>query len=177
MSAPADYPLAIFVPAASSNYRRGRARKIRRVVIHITDGRANAWPVAQMFQEHLDKPRSSHFIVGQDTTVLQSVRLADTAWHAGTANPDSIGIENCARSPKELGPADLGLKPTLGQYQRCAELVVWCLKTYGIPCDREHVLGHAEADPKTTHKDCPTGAWDWAVFWPMVVDQYNGAAA
>ena len=34
--------------------------------------------------------------------------------------------------------------------------------------DRTHVLGHSEADPKTSHKACPNAVWDWDYYMGMV---------
>jgi N-acetyl-anhydromuramyl-L-alanine amidase AmpD len=164
-----EYSLATWVGADSSNYRAGRARPVDKIVIHITSGHANAYPVAKMWQEP-GHGTSAHFVIGQDSTVIQCVRLIDTAQHAHDANSSSIGIEHCAREPNEpsFPKGDLGLPPTDAQYHASAELVATLLQRFKIPCDRKHVLGHAEADPKTTHSKCPTGAWDWSKYWPMV---------
>lgn len=175
--AQADYPMATWIGADVSNFHMGRKATVNKVVIHITDGRGQAYPVAQMWQGS-GHGTSAHFVIGQDATVIQSVRLSDTAWHAHDANASSVGIEHCARSPKQrdFGPDDPGLPPTPAQYHASAELVAWLLQKYNLPCDRQHVLGHKEADSKTDHDDCPTGNWDWAVYWPMVQAAYGYGA-
>jgi hypothetical protein len=48
-------------------------------------------------------------------------------------------------------------------------LTRWLCDTYGIPCDRTHILGHSEAHPATTHTGCPNAVWDWDYFMGMVV--------
>lgn len=167
----AEYPIAKWVAADPSNWRERTGRVITQIVIHITDGHANALPVAQMWQEP-NHGSSAHFVIGQDATVYQCVQLEDVAWHAHSANGISVGIEHSARSKMELGHDDPGMPPTDAQYHASAELVAWLLLKFGLPCDRKHVLGHAEADPATTHADCPTGNWSWAVYWPMVLTSY-----
>src|SRR4029434_2401733 len=37
-----------------------------------------------------------------------------------------------------------------------------------VPKDRTHILGHAEADPNTTHTACPNAVWDWEYYMGLV---------
>jgi hypothetical protein len=67
--------------------------------------------------------------------------------------------------------------PTEAQYRASARLVAWLLRQYGIPCDREHVLGHAEADTKTTHTSCPNAVWDWEAYMTMLSEEVAALAA
>lgn len=165
-----EYPEAsFFAPAASSNYRRWTSstpRSVSQIVIHITDGREKiTGPIS-----HFQKPglqASAHYIVGRDGQVVQMVRHRDIAWHATTANSTSIGIEHCARSPRELGRDDPGLPVTLVQYQASARLVRFLCQQYGIPIDRAHIKGHCEA-AKTTHEDCPNRIWDWGLYMSLL---------
>lgn len=168
----ADYPAAKYIPAHPTNYRRAGRAKPHLIVIHITDGHADALPVAQMWCQ----PRhgsSAHFVVGQDGTVIQSVAIGDVAWHAHAANADSIGIEHCARTPREWGRGDLGLPPSVELYRASAKLVAWLCHQYGIMPSRVAILGHAEADHTTTHTLCPVGNWDWAKYMGMVAEEYG----
>ena len=165
-----EYPEAsFFAPAAASNYRRWTSstpRSVSQIVIHITDGRENiAGPIG-----HFQKPglqASAHYIVGQDGQVVQMVRHRDIAWHATSANNTSIGIEHCARSPRELSRDDPGLPVTLAQYQASARLVRFLCQQHGIPIDRAHIKGHCEA-AKTTHEDCPNRIWDWGIYMSLL---------
>ena len=72
----------------------------------------------------------------------------------------SIGIEHVANTR--------GLNPTAAQMCASAALVTWLCDTYGIPTDRQHILGHAEADGRTTHAACPNAVWDWAYYMDMI---------
>lgn len=165
-----EYPEAsFFAPAAASNYRRWTSstpRSVSQIVIHITDGREKiAGPIG-----HFQKPglqASAHYIVGRDGQVVQMVRHRDIAWHATSANSTSIGIEHCARSPRELGRDDPGLPVTPAQYQASARLVRFLCQQHGIPLDRAHIKGHCEA-AKTTHEDCPNRIWDWGLYMSLL---------
>jgi N-acetyl-anhydromuramyl-L-alanine amidase AmpD len=160
----AEYPGALFLAAASSAYRRGPAKRpVSKIICHITDGHGRAINTAAMFATPGCRT-SAHFVIGQDGQIIQCVRLDDIAYHAHLANGTSVGIEHCARSPRELSPSDPGMSLTPVQIERSVELVAWLCARYGLPVDREHVQGHAEADPNTDHKDCPAGVadgWPW----------------
>ena len=172
-----DYPGASrFVAAHTRNYRSGRrsGAVIDRIVIHITAGGPRIDGTIAWFQdgERRDPktgrqagPSSAHYIIGRDGEVVQMVRNADTAYHASSANSRSIGIEHNANKPYRLNRRDL--PPTQEQYQASAHLVAWLAAQYGIPLDREHIVGHVEATPGDNH-DCPTTYWDWDYYMGCV---------
>lgn len=166
-----DYPSAAgFIPA--KYFRARRDGKINKIVIHITDGQPDHRRTARYFSDPSNdgKPvyASAHYVVGQKGEVLQMVQHKYAAYHASSANDTSIGIEHSARTPKEWGPKDPGLMPTPEQYRGSARLVRWLCDQYGIPMDRQHIQGHCEADPTTSHTDCPNGVWDWDGYMKLV---------
>ncbi len=162
------YPGAIWVPAHSSNYRPADRLGFSRIVIHCTDGRPHADPVAKMWQEP-KHGSSAHFVIGQDGKVIQAVSLADVAYHAHGANSASCGIEHCARTPGELSKEDPGLPPSEAQYAASAALVAWLCGAFRLKANRQTIQGHAEADPATTHTRCPDGCgWDWARYMALL---------
>jgi N-acetyl-anhydromuramyl-L-alanine amidase AmpD len=165
-----DYPGAARFVAAARYRSGGPGRTIGRVVIHITDGGAGIAGPIGWFQDPVSGV-SVHYIVGQDGEVVQMVSDRDIAWHAQAANYDSIGIEHCARAPNARGPGDPGLYPTAGQYAASAALIAWLCERYGIPADREHILGHAEVDPATSHRGCPNAAWNWDHYMAVVTGE------
>ncbi len=172
-----DYPAATWVPADGSNFKSADRTTFTNVVIHITDGHPNAQPVAEMWQE-VNHGSSAHFVVGQDGTVLQAVRLKDIAWHAHAANETSVGIEHCARSPHAFTDEDPGLPPSQVQYAASAKLTAYLCKVAGLTPDRVTIQGHAEIDKKTTHADCPNGApWDWTAYMTLVQNAYAALQA
>ena len=64
-----DYAPAIWLPANASNFKRGRpVQAPTQVIIHCTDGHADAKPVAEMWQ-HPKHGSSAHFVIGQDGAV------------------------------------------------------------------------------------------------------------
>lgn len=156
-----EYPQADrFEPANPGNYRAvSGTRTIDKIVIHITDSGANISSPINWFKDPRAKV-SAHYVIGQDGTIVQMVAHNDVAWHAGSANGTSIGIEHVANTR--------GLNPTAVQMCASAALVTWLCDTYGIPTDRQHILGHAEADGRTTHTACPNAVWDWAYYMDMI---------
>ncbi len=103
-----EYPQASrFEAAASGNFRVvSGTRTIDRIVIHITDGGANINGTISWFKNPAAKV-SSHYVIGQDGEIVQMVAHNDVAWHAGSANGTSIGIEHVANTK--------GLNPTAAQ--------------------------------------------------------------
>jgi N-acetyl-anhydromuramyl-L-alanine amidase AmpD len=161
-----------FIPARY--FRKGRTSPIRRIVLHIADGAGSARGTAEYFRDAPDnRPASAHYVVGRDGEIFQCVRDEDTAYHAHAANADSIGIENEARTPgeKEFGADDPGLPFTAANYRSLAQLVRALAAKYGIPLDREHIVGHSEVDADTTHSDCPQGQLDWPTFWAYLTNE------
>lgn len=153
----AEYPGALCMPAHPSNYRHAGRQTVQRVVIHATDGRSVPQHTAEMWQQP-GHGSSAHFVIGQDGTVVQSVSVADIAWHAHAANALSVGIEHCARTPGELNATDAGLPASAVQLAASAKLTAWLCQRFGIAPSRSTIVGHHECDPETTHADCPTGA-------------------
>lgn len=169
------YPRATFIPADRTNISRADRTTFSKIIFHITDGRSRAMPVARMWQEP-KHGSSAHFVIDQDGSVIQAVQLKDIAWHAHAQNKIAVGIEHCARSPKELEKADPGLPLSPSQYEASAKLTAWLCHIAGLTPSRQVIQGHAEADPKTTHRDCPTGVaggLDWDKYMALVQDAYR----
>ena len=156
-----EYPMASrFEAAAAGNYRAvSGTRTIDRIVIHITDSGANISSPINWFKNPAAKV-SAHYVIGQDGEIVQMVAHNDVAWHAGSANGTSIGIEHVANTR--------GLNPTPAQMCASAALVTWLCDQYGITPSRANILGHAEADGKTTHSACPNAVWDWVYYMDMI---------
>jgi outer membrane protein OmpA-like peptidoglycan-associated protein len=184
-----EYPQASRFVLAKYYGKSQKPRTIRRIVIHITDGGSNINGTVSWFQYMLGKDgkpavdrkeklikASAHYIVGQDGEVVQMVRENDVAYHAGSANSDSIGIEHVARKPKTFNQTDKGLSPSQTQYCSSAALVRWLCQKYRIPINRVYILGHAEADPETSHKACPNSVWNWDYFMKLVTGAFRCSA-
>ncbi len=162
-TAPGEYENSIWHP--SPNHRKGRSMQVTTIVIHITDGQEKL----ERSVDHLSKVNnqvSAHFVIGRDGTIVQLVKIDDTAWHAKGANSYSVGIEHCARSPKELSSKDLGLPVTDKQYEASAKLVSWLCTYFNLEKDRTTIQGHCELKDKdgnflSSHRDCPNRIWNW----------------
>lgn len=174
----ADYDRVARI-APSVAFTSGRSGKtIDHIVIHITDAPTTSSTVNTFTAA--DARASAHYLVGQDGEIVQFVSEDDTAWHAKGVNSRSVGIEHVAI---KVGGADYPrrdgtmqhfdhLPPTDTQYCESAALVSYLCDKYGLTPDRTTIIGHREADPKTSHTSCPDGAWDWDHFMDLVTNRY-----
>ncbi len=152
-----DYPPAHWVPADSGNYASGRTAAIDTVVIHVTQG---SYAGTISWFQNPDAEVSAHYVVrSSDGDITQMVRDADTAWHARSANPHSLGIEH-------EGYVDDPSWFTDTMYRSSAALTKHLCDTYGIPKDRDHIVGHVEV-PGNDHTD-PGPHWDWDAYMGYV---------
>lgn len=158
---PARLPVDLWKPAHPSRWRIGGTdRVIRAGVMHGTSGQPSARVTAERWTlppKPGEPATCATFVVGTDGFAVQCVRLANVAFHAHSANGWSYGMEFCARAPGTFHPDDPGVIPTLVQLQKGASIIAWVHRRIGIPIDRSTILGHAEADPDTTHTLCPWG--------------------
>ncbi|MEO3756021.1 peptidoglycan-binding protein [Streptomyces sp. B6B3] len=152
-----DYPDALWVPANSANYSSGRSQAISAVVIHVTQG---SYAGTISWFQNPDSEVSAHYVVrSSDGEVTQMVRDADTAWHARSGNAYSVGIEH-------EGWVDDPAWFTDAMYRSSAALTAHLADEYGIPKDREHIVGHSEV-PDNDHTD-PGPNWDWDYYMELV---------
>jgi N-acetyl-anhydromuramyl-L-alanine amidase AmpD len=128
------------------------------IVLHTTVG---TWAGTIDWFGRAESAVSAHYLVGLDGRVAQFVGEDSAAKHAGKlveptsrlvakrrGNPNlySIGIEF-----EDAGrPFDVQRPPE--QYASGAALVAGAASRWGIPIDREHVIGHREI---TSAKECP----------------------
>ncbi len=151
------------IPAASSNFTRGRAgNKIQYLVIHTMQGTLKG--TAQWFANPAAKS-SAHYGIGFGGEVEQYVLDNDTAWHAGNTayNRRSIGIELEGFEERGYFPDDM--------INQLAVLAAYMCDAYGIPKTRSNIIGHCEVpDPNgkgiggvNHHKD-PGTKFPWEAF-------------
>lgn len=152
-----DYGPAKWVPAHSSNFVAGRTKSIDTVVIHVTQG---SYAGSISWFQNPDSNVSAHYTIrSSDGEVTQSVREADTAWHAGGGNAHSVGIEH-------EGYVDDPAWFTDAMYRSSAALTQHLAAKYGIAKDRQHIVGHVEV-PGNDHTD-PGPHWDWDYYMGLV---------
>lgn len=159
-------------PAHTSNYTTGRQGKtVDRIVCHVADGTYGgtlAW-----FQRPGTNV-SAHFTVSMDGQIGQSVSTADTGWHSGLwdMNLRSIGIEHEGQPSK--GP----WTPSTAQLAASADLVATLCRTFGIPADRTHIIGHNEVTPgRAARAGCPGPTWPWDAYIARVQECLTPAPA
>ncbi len=152
-----DYPDATWTPADPANYRAGRAEKLDKIVIHVTQG---SYAGSISWFQNPEAKVSAHYVVrSSDGDVTQMVRDADTAYHAKSANASSLGIEH-------EGYVDDPSWFTDAMYRSSAKLTRHLADKHGIPLDRQHIIGHSEA-PGNDHTD-PGKHWDWDAYMKLV---------
>jgi hypothetical protein len=152
-----DYPPAIWNPASSANYATGRTSAITHVVVHVTQG---SYAGSISWFQNPDAQVSAHYVVrSSDGEVTQTVRDGDTAWHARSGNPYSIGIEH-------EGYVDDASWFTDAMYRSSAALTKHLANAHGIPKDRAHIVGHHEV-PGNDHTD-PGPHWNWDYYMQLV---------
>ena len=75
----------------SKHYTPGRTASIDKVVLHHNAGNLTVEGCYNVWQS---REASAHYQVEENGRIGQLVNDWDTAWHAGDANPSSIGIEH-----------------------------------------------------------------------------------
>ncbi|MEV5801946.1 N-acetylmuramoyl-L-alanine amidase [Streptomyces collinus] len=156
-----DFRGARWVPASAANYRRADRPddyRIDRVVVHVTQGGYAS--AVKVFQDPAHRA-AAHYVVRRDGRVTQLVRELDVAFHAGNRayNERSVGIEH-------EGFVEDASSFTDAMYASSARLTAAICARYGIPADREHIVGHVEV-PGTDHTD-PGRFWDWDRYLRLV---------
>ena len=148
--------------AASPNYGKGRnGKKIIAIVNHITAG---TFPGCLSWMRNPQAKASAHYLVTRQGKIYQMVRDEDTSWHAGAVNKPSwplydgsnpnrytIGIEHEALPGERL---------TEMQYQATLWLHRRLIEKYGIPADRDHIIGHYQIDSVNRPND-PGPQFPW----------------
>ncbi|MFD3946536.1 N-acetylmuramoyl-L-alanine amidase [Streptomyces sp. NPDC058579] len=142
----------------------GQGVSIRQIVIHDTEG-GYAGSLAALTNP-ATKASAHYLIRASDGLVTQLVENKNLAWHGGnwTLNMHSIGVEHEGYAIK--GGGGWYTEP---QYESSAALVKFLAAKYGIPVDRQHIIGHDEIGVQLdsyiskTHWD-PGPFWDWNRF-------------
>jgi N-acetyl-anhydromuramyl-L-alanine amidase AmpD len=140
---------------------------INALVIHDTEGRFIG---SVRFLQRARTRGSAHFVVSRRGQIVQLVPVTDVAWHAGNNwwNLHSIGIEH------EGWAGRRGF--TEKEYRASAQLAAYLAHRWGIPLDREHIIGHNEVpNPyrrgwfggSDGHSD-PGMYWNWGHYLHLV---------
>ena len=119
----------------NKHYTPGRAGKIDKVVIHHNAGNLTVEDCYRVWQT---REASAHYQVETSGRIGQLVNDWDTAWHAGSANPTSIGIEHA-----NDGGDDWTVSPAC--LESGAHLVAAICRYYGLgrPAWKVNVFPHS----------------------------------
>jgi N-acetylmuramoyl-L-alanine amidase len=162
-----DYGPATWVPANPANYtvaNRPDDHPVQMIIIHDTEG-----SYATAIQDFQDPSwaASAHYVVSDAGQITQMVAEKDIAWHAGNwdYNTRAIGIEH-------EGYAWTPGWYTTAMYDASAQLAASICSRWGVPMDRQHVIGHNEVpDPNdptlfggSDHHTDPGPYWDWTYY-------------
>lgn len=104
------------------HYTPGRSQKIDKIVLHHNAGNLS---IADCYRVWQTREASAHYQVDSSGRVGQLVNDWDTAWHAGNANPSSIGIEH---ANDRMGPWTI----SEAALDAGAHLVAALCKMYGL---------------------------------------------
>ncbi|SEO51695.1 N-acetylmuramoyl-L-alanine amidase [Actinacidiphila rubida] len=166
---PAPYQSLGTDPGDYGNYdkaNRPADQKIDTIVIHDTEG---YWDTAMQLVQDPSYLAWHYTVRSSDGHVAQHVQTKDVGWHAGNwyTNAKSIGIEH------EGFLVDPGTWYTEAMYRSSARLVRYLAGKYGIPLNRQHILGHDNVPGPTAsyisgmHTD-PGPYWDWAHYMELL---------
>ena len=87
-----DYGPALWNPAASCNYTVGRTMAITHVTIHTAEG---SYAGTISWFQNCSAQVSAHYVVrSSDGQITQMVLEKDKAWHVGSENGYTVGIEH-----------------------------------------------------------------------------------
>lgn len=158
------YPPVQWIPANPSNFTaadRPAQYPIEIVVVHVTQETYEH--TLKLFQNPARKAAAHYVVRSADGHIARCVSEHDVAWHAGNwdFNTRSIGIEH-------EGWIDDPTWFTDALYEQSARLTAAVCARYGIPVDREHIIGHVEV-PGSDHTD-PGEFWDWARYMQLVTE-------
>ncbi|GGX88596.1 amidase [Streptomyces minutiscleroticus] len=160
-----------FVPAAASNGqvadRPADGVKVDYIVLHDTESSYDA--AIKTFQDAASGSAGHYVVRSSDGAVTQMVPGKDIGFHAGNYwfNMHSIGIEH------EGFAAQGATWYSQRLYETSADLVKYLADKYGVPLDRQHIVGHdnvpgpRDAYVAGMHWD-PGPYWDWSAFMEMV---------
>jgi N-acetylmuramoyl-L-alanine amidase/Secretion system C-terminal sorting domain len=166
-----DYPPALWV--ASPNYSSRNATAITAVAVHTTQGAYSG--TISWFQNTASNVSAHYVIRSSDGQVTQMVLEANKAWHIGSENPYTIGLEH------EGFVAQTGWYTT-AMYNSSAALVrdictdnninkTTCYN--GASSSGTNLLSSAikikghQHFPNQTHTD-PGINWDWPLYYSLI---------
>jgi len=172
----ADYGPALWNPAASCDYTVGRTASITNITIHTTEG---SYAGTISWFQNCSSQVSAHYVVrSSDGQITQMVLEKDKAWHVGSENSYTIGIEH------EGYIANPAAWYTDAMYNASALLTRDICASYGfdrtkiydgslgwnaVITDRAAYVAKGHVNyPTQTHQD-PGSGWNWPKYRSLVI--------
>jgi N-acetyl-anhydromuramyl-L-alanine amidase AmpD len=173
---PAPYQQTGSTPGAYGNHdlsQRPANQRIRFVVIHDTEA---TYATTLGLVQDPTYVSWQYTLRSSDGHIAQHVNSNDVAWQAGNwyVNATSIGLEH-------EGFAAQGTWYTEALYRSSAALVGYLAQRFGIPLDRQHIVGHDNVPgtvPSTVrgmHWD-PGPYWDWQHYFDLMGAPFQATA-
>lgn len=153
---------------------RPASQSVKYIVVHDTEG---GWEGVLNLVQDPTYVSWQYSLRSTDGHIAQHVKAKDVAWHAGNwyVNATSIGLEH------EGFLASPDSWYTEAMYRSSARLVTYLAKKYGIPLDRQHILGHDTVPGPTAatvpgmHTD-PGPYWDWRHYFELLGRPFRATA-
>ena len=176
-----DYPSALYTPAASCNFSSRSGTQISAVTIHFVQG---SYAGCISWFQNCSASASAHYVVrSSDGQVTQMVLESAKAWHVGSENPYTVGIEhegyvsNISWFTTAMYNSSAALTKDI-----CSSNAINPLRTYyGPSCSGSSsqclqgscvkVKGH-QMNPNQTHTD-PGPLWNWSRFYKLINNTYS----
>ncbi len=176
-----DYPPAIWNAAASCNYSSRNGSQITAVTIHDVEG---TYAGCISWFQNCNASVSAHYVLrSSDGQVTQMVLEANKAWHVGTENPYTVGLEhegynnNASWYTNAMYVSSANLTRDICQSNSINPLRTY----YGPGCSGTSaqcglgactkVKGH-QMYPNQTHND-PGPYWNWAKYYKLINNTYT----
>lgn len=173
----ADYPAGIWNAAASCNFSGRGGTAISAVTIHDVEG---SYAGCISWFQNCAASVSAHYVIrSSDGQVTQMVLESNKAWHVGTENPYTIGLEHegynntpvwytnamyagSAALVRDICASGYGINPLRTYYgPGCSGTTAEC----GLgSCTK--IKGH-QMFPNQTHND-PGPYWNWAYYYLLI---------
>lgn len=176
-----DYPSALYVSAASCNYSSRNGTQISAVTIHDVEG---SYAGCISWFQNCAASVSAHYVIrSSDGQITQMVLESAKAWHVGSENPYTVGLEhegynnNASWYTNAMYNSSGALVKDI-----CADNGINPLRTYyGPGCNGTSsqcglgsctkVKGH-QMFPNQTHND-PGQYWNWAKYYKIINNTYS----
>ncbi len=154
----AEYPPAKWIASPNFVAMSRKPPDVQVIVIHTTQGTYQS--AIDWFQNSSGSQAvSAHYVISKKGEITQMVLEKDKAWHVGSENSYTIGIEHEGM----MEDPNWVTEPML---DASAQLCCYLLKKWQLPATRDHVKGHVEL-PNQTHKD-PGAYWPWDTYMAKV---------